>query len=74
MSALGKTSNFVPTIQSNADALVVAIPMIVILFLGFFRLDELVAQPPRKSEPVCKLSGWDESGRPVCTDPDGKPF
>ena len=63
-----------PTIQSNADALLIAIPMIVILFVGFFRLDELMALPPKKLGRGGKFSDWDESGRPMCTDPDGKPF
>lgn len=63
-----------PTIESNATALLVAVPMIVILFAGLFRLDELLAVPPKKSRQGAKLSGWDEDGRLICADPDGRQF
>jgi hypothetical protein len=58
-------------LQSNADALLVAIPMVVLLFIGFFRLDELVGKKPKKSVRArSKMSGWDKDGRAVCADPD----
>jgi len=59
-------------LQSNADALLVAIPMIGILVVGFFRLDELVGKSNKK--PVIhrrQIAGLDERGRQVCLDPDG---
>jgi hypothetical protein len=64
----------VPTIESNADALLLAIPMVVILLAGLFRLDELVALPPKKPGRDRRLSGLDEGGRPIFRDPDGKRF
>jgi hypothetical protein len=60
-------------IQSNTDALLVAIPMVGLLFIGVFRLDELFGKP--KKQPVesrRQLSGWDKNGQPICADPDGK--
>jgi hypothetical protein len=59
-------------LQSNADALLVAIPMVGLLFAGFFRLDELVGKPKKRAQTRSKMSGWDQDGRPVCADPDEK--
>jgi len=59
-------------LQSNADALLVAVPMIGILIVGFFRLDELVGKPNKKQTTHRRLmSGLDDKGRQVCLDPDG---
>lgn len=56
---------------SNTDAILIAVPMIGMLFAGFFRLDELLGKPRKAVEHRRQMSGWDEQGRPVCTDPDG---
>jgi hypothetical protein len=61
-----------PMLQSNTDALLVAIPMIGVLFAGFFRLDELFGRSKKPVENRRQMSGWDKDGRPVCADPDGK--
>jgi hypothetical protein len=58
-------------IQSNTDALLVAIPMIGILIVGFFRLDELVGKPKKQGMPRRQISGLDAKGRQICLDPDG---
>jgi hypothetical protein len=60
--------------HSNTDALLVAIPMIGMLFAGFFRLDELLGKPKKMKsvEHRRQMSGWDERGRPLCADPDGR--
>jgi hypothetical protein len=58
--------------QSNTDALLVAIPMVGLLFAGFFRLDEMVGKPKKRTANRRQMSGWDKNGRPVCADPDGK--
>lgn len=58
-------------LQSNRDALLVAVPMIGILFAGYFRLDELFGKPKKSVEHGRKLSGWD-GGKAVCADPDGQ--
>jgi hypothetical protein len=62
----------VTILQSTSDTLLVAVPMIGLLFLGYFRLDELFGKPKKK--PVQnrrQMSGWDQNGQPVCIDPDG---
>ena len=60
-------------VLSNADALLVAIPMVGMLFAGYFRLDELLGKPKKTQENRRQMSGWDKNGRPICADPDGRP-
>ena len=58
-------------IQSNADAILVAVPMIGLLFAGYFRLDELFSKPKRKkSSHVRPFASLDESGNATGLDPD----
>jgi len=59
-------------LQSNMDALLVAIPMVGIMFAGVFRLDELLGKPRKKSEWRRPIAGSDANGAPICVDPDGK--
>lgn len=63
-------------LQSNADALLVAVPMIGILIVSFFRLDELVGKSKKKPIQRRQIAGLDGRGRQVCLDPDGteQPF
>jgi hypothetical protein len=58
-------------LQSNTDAILMAIPMLGLLFAGFFRLDELVGKPQKKSGPRRQIAGLDKRGRQICIDPDG---
>jgi hypothetical protein len=59
------------TILSNTDSLLVAIPMVGILFAGFFRLDELFGKSKKPVKMRRPMVGSDENGRPICADPDG---
>ena len=59
--------------QSNTDALLVAVPMIGILFAGYFRLDELFGKPKLAKKSRRPVSGWDKYGKPIVSDPDFKP-
>ena len=59
-------------LQSNTDSLLVAIPMIGLLCVGFFRLDELFGKSKKPTVHRRQMSGWDNKGRPVCIDPDGR--
>ena len=61
-------------VLSNADALLVAMPMLGILFAGFFRLDELFGRTQKKSARRPLAGGMDHNGMPICMDPDGKPL
>jgi hypothetical protein len=60
-------------LQSDRDAILVAIPMVIVLFAAFFRLDELVCRNGKRSGTGRTLSGWDKNGRPVCLDPGSDP-
>jgi hypothetical protein len=66
-----RTDILVAAPLSNTDAFLVAIPMVLCLFIAFFRLDELVVKPRKQWKIGRSLSDWDEDGFPVCTDPGG---
>ena len=57
-------------LQSNADAILLAVPMVILLFVALFRLDELVGRAPRQPYRGRRLTARDEKGNPVCTDPE----
>jgi len=62
------------SVLSNADAILVAIPMIGLLFVGVFRLDEIFIKPKKKQTFHCHpLATVDDRGQPVRLDPDGAP-
>jgi hypothetical protein len=58
------------TILSNADALLVAVPMIILLVVGHFRLDELFGKPRKVAPRRRELASVQEDGA-VNLDPDG---
>jgi len=58
-------------ILSNADALLVAVPMISLLVVGHFRLDELVGKPRKRASRGHALAGMRKDGGLTCLDPDG---
>jgi hypothetical protein len=61
-------------LSSGRDAMLVAIPLLGLLLVGFFRLDSLLAAPRveslenRKRRPAPGLSA---EGEPLVSDPDG---
>jgi hypothetical protein len=59
-----------PTVQSDSDAFLVAIPMLVFGLIAFFRLDELLSRPKKRPGHGRRLCNWDKDGVPICTDPD----
>jgi hypothetical protein len=58
-----------PTVQSDADAFLVAIPMLVFLLIACFRLDELLSRPQKRPDHGRRLCNWDKNGAPIFTDP-----
>lgn len=57
---------------SSRDALLVAIPFVLILAVSVFRLDQIIALPKgslNRRRPAC---GIDEFGELILRDPDGK--
>jgi hypothetical protein len=59
-------------LQSDTDAILVAIPMVGAMFAAFFRLDEVFSRHRKRQEKGHSLSGWDKDGLLVCIEPDGK--
>lgn len=60
------------SIQSDLKAILVAVPMMLVLLTGFFRLDQLFAAPKRRNAPRRPPTGTDENGAPILCDPDGR--
>jgi hypothetical protein len=61
-------------VLSNTDAVLLAVPMVGLLFVGYFRLDEFFGKSRTKVEPRKKKLGVDKRGRQIYTDPDGQIF
>jgi len=61
-------------LQSDRDAILVAIPMVILLFAAFFRLDELVCRTDKRPGRGRKLTNWDKNGQPLCSDPEKTDF
>ncbi|MGA2673495.1 MAG: hypothetical protein ABSE99_09710 [Terracidiphilus sp.] len=62
-------------LSSGRDTLLIAIPFIALLFIGLFRLDEVIFKSRKASKggrPRRPPSGVDQNGRPIFSDPDGK--
>lgn len=57
---------------SNRDTLLFTVPMVLMLFLAAFRLDELLATPARSQARLPKHL-FDSNGEIILTDPDGRP-
>ena len=63
-------------VASGWDTLLLGIPFIGLLFLGFFRLDELIIGRKPSPEGVAPRNfsgGLDANGETVVRDPDGRP-
>lgn len=62
-------------INDGSDVILFGIPLLALLFFGYFRLDETftmrkrVPTPPPGPTPVIK-----KDGRAMGTDPDGRPW
>jgi hypothetical protein len=56
---------------SGRDTLLLCLPLLAILLVGFFRLDELFAASHRPRQRHCPVSGLDVNGEQILSDPDG---
>jgi hypothetical protein len=61
-------------LQSGWENLLVAIPFVGLLLVGFFRLDEIIASPNRDRTARRPFCGCDEDGHLLLSDPDGRPW
>lgn len=55
------------------DTLAIAIPFLIFMAIGMFRLDELIAAPKRRNARPRTFCGPGQDGYPVLSDPDGRP-
>src|ERR1700753_3411877 len=61
----------VADVQSNAEILLFAVPMIAAVFAGFFRIDTLLSHPRKRARLERRFSDVDEHGQGACVEPDG---
>jgi hypothetical protein len=61
-------------LNSGWDTFLYAVPVIFMLVVGVFRLDELFAAPRQNARTPRPPSGIDKDGQPLLCDPDGRPF
>lgn len=63
-------------LSSGLDNILVALPFIGMLMVGFFRLDEILAAPRKRlaNKPLHPPCGVDLDGNPIVCDPDGRPW
>ena len=60
-------------LHTNWDTLLVAIPFLIVLAVGFFHLDEVLATPKsRLAQQRRPVRGIDENGMQILCDPDGR--
>jgi hypothetical protein len=58
-------------LMSRSVSLLLALPVVVLLFISVFGLDQLIAAPKaalNRRRPAC---GIDKDGQPIVCDPDG---
>ena len=58
---------------SSKDALLIAIPFVLILMVSTFRLDQIIAYPKRAVRGRRLACDMDQHGEPILRDPDGSP-
>jgi hypothetical protein len=62
-------------LKSGRDTLLVGAPLLILLFLGFFRLDELLLKPKKRQVPLAPAGKAVHSGqRFFSSEPDGTPL
>jgi hypothetical protein len=62
-------------LSSTRDTLLVGTPLLVLLFIGFFRLDELMLKPKKSQVPLAPAGKAVRSGqRFFSSEPDGTPL
>ncbi len=67
----GSFLSVISFIPFQADSILLAAPMMVLLFARLFWIDDLLSRPNKPIERGHALSGWDKEGHPICVEPDG---
>jgi hypothetical protein len=63
-----------PILNSARDTFLVALPFAAVLFLGFFRSDQILAAAKRRTGSRRAFCVTVENGIMYLTDPDGRPW
>jgi hypothetical protein len=63
-----------PILDSLSGTLLIAVPFLMMAFLTFFRLDEVIATPKSRRGRVKPSLGSESNGDVILTDPDGRPW
>lgn len=62
-----------PVLHSGWQSCLVGIPLVGMLMISFFRLDEIFTSKKKPGgRPQRPASGFDEDGEPILCDPDGR--
>ena len=61
------------TFLSTWDTLLIMVPLVGMMALGMFGMDERLASPRTHVPRRHKFCGLDEDGQPFLSDPDGRP-
>ncbi|MGP8271470.1 MAG: hypothetical protein ACLQLH_15490 [Terracidiphilus sp.] len=56
---------------AGSDEYLIGIPLIIVLFIALFRVDELISTPKKSLKRRRPSYQMDEDGVPVLSDPDG---
>jgi len=59
-------------LHSGWDTVLVAVPFLIMLAVGFFHLDEVIYAPKSRSTHRRPPAGVDQDGLPILCDPDGR--
>jgi len=61
-------------LKPGLDTVLVVVPFVCLLLVGQFRLDGIIAAPTLKRKAKVPALNFDRDGRPLMTDPDGRPW
>jgi len=61
-----------PILNPSWDTVLVAAPFVIMLALGIFRLDVILARPKGEAVSADRVWGTDRWGEPLLCDPDGR--